>query len=517
MKKILSILLIIATLTSCSKFLDVKPAGKLIPETGDVGSFDKLLNNANTLAYTYYNNNNTSALTYLCDNIELSNNQADYAWYDGHPNIDCYFAHIFKTPYANPAVQDYYWNWGFYRAAEYFNICIDGVNSVKTPEVEREAKETIAQATVARAFGYFNAALGYGPVYKPGGDNSRKVIPYRVASEILAPMEDLSSMQEIFDRVFSDIHTSMPNIPENVAANTRFGKVQTYAFLAYYHLFTQKYDSVAIYADKALALATQQKGNMANLFYDMNKFSWADATVATDPDKRYSSSINTTEGTDPLSAADNREICLYRNSGTASGTSSYPSAEFLALFDANTDLRREYFFFEYNGYKTTVQGVVYDDGRRILNFQDAPSGTKQMRTCGFTYPEILLMRAEGRARTNDLTGALADLQYLFKLRHKTGTVFPTISGQDNVIQEIINERRRELPVGSPKRFFDLKRFCLETGKPWCKTSITHTVKGVAYTQAVDSDYFVIPISNDVLRWNPQWGVPLNTAAWSNNK
>ena len=291
----LSILLILSlTLASCTKFLDVKPAGKLIPESGDVSSFDKLLNNTNTISYIFYNNNGISALNFLGDDIQLSDNQADFAWYNGHPNIDCYFAHIFKKPYGNPATQDYYWNWGFYKAAQYFNACIDGVNKVKTADTEKEAQETIAEATVARAWGYFVASLGYGPVYKPKGDNSAKVLPYRTASDVMSQMEDLSTLQQIYDRVLSDIHTSLPNIPDRVSSNTRFGKVQTYAFLAYYHLFTAHYDSVAFYADKALTMAAAQAGGMENLFYDMNQFSWADAKVATDPDSRFSSSINTT-------------------------------------------------------------------------------------------------------------------------------------------------------------------------------------------------------------------------------
>lgn len=509
-----------SVLSSCDKFLDVKPAGKLIPQSGDVASFDKLLNNTATISYVYQNNNSTSCIVFLGDDIEMSNNQADYSWKSGNPNIDCYYAHVFKRPYNNPASQDYFWNSGFYKAAEYFNSCIDGVNSVRTPAVERQANETIAQARVARAWGYFYAVLGYGPVYKPGGDNSRKTIPYRVSSDVMSPMEDLSTTQEVFNRVLSEIHNSLPYIPENTASNTRFGKVQTYSFLAHYHLFTQKYDSVAYYADKALVLAAQQQGGMDNLFYDMNKFSWA-ANVSSNPDLRASTLINTTQGTVPLTATYNREICLYRtsaNTGQPSAPSTYPSAEFLSLLDASTDLRCEYFFFEYNGYKTTANGVTYNDGRKILNFQVGTSAAPKMaRTSGYTYPELLLMRAEGRARTGDLGGALSDLNYLRKFRHKTGTIDLASMSQDATIQEVINERRRELPTGSPKRFFDLKRFSLESGKTWCKPSITHVVKGVSYTQNVDSDFFVLPISNDVLRWNPQWGIPLDSSPWSSNK
>jgi hypothetical protein len=509
----LSILLILSlTLASCTKFLDVKPAGKLIPESGDVSSFDKLLNNTNTISYIFYNNNGISALNFLGDDIQLSDNQADFAWYNGHPNIDCYFAHIFKKPYGNPATQDYYWNWGFYKAAQYFNACIDGVNKVKTADTEKEAQETIAEATVARAWGYFVASLGYGPVYKPKGDNSAKVLPYRTASDVMSQMEDLSTLQQIYDRVLSDIHTSLPNIPDRVSSNTRFGKVQTYAFLAYYHLFTAHYDSVAFYADKALTMAAAQAGGMENLFYDMNQFSWADAKVATDPDSRFSSSINTTQGSDPVDASYMRENCLYRECGNGGYGSDYPSDEYQALFDRKTDLRCEYFLFEYAGYKTKVNGVTYDDGKRIQSYQ-----YKVATTSGFTYPEILLMRAEGRARTNDVAGALSDLNYLRKFRHKTGTPNLNISGADNVMLEVANERRRELPIGSYKRFADLKRYTNDAGKPWSKSEITHMVKGKSYTQKIDSDYYILPIRNDVLRWNPQWGIDLDETPWTNSK
>ncbi len=515
MKRItlLSIIALSLIFTSCNKFLDVKPAGKLIPGSGDVSSFDRLLNNTTTIDFVYQNNNRTSSLIYLTDDVEISNNQADFAWYDGHPNIDNYFAHTFKRPYGNPTVQDYYWNWGFYKSAQFFNTVINGVNDIRTPEVAKAADEVIAQASVARAWGYFYATLGYGPVYKPSGDNSAKTIPYRTSSDVLSPMEDLSTHGEVFTKVLAEIHGNMKNIPEQVPANTRFGKVQTYAFLAHYHLFTQQFDSVAYYANKALVMAANQKGGMQNLFYNYNKFSWADPSVATNPDQRNSTSINTSEGTDPLTAPYHREIALYRTTaGPGASSSCYPSTEYLALFDRANDLRCEYFFYEYFGYKTTVAGIVYDDGRRIVNNQ-----LKMERTAGYTYPEILLMKAEANARLSKTAEALADLNYLRVLRFKTGTPPLNITDKDLLVKEIINERRRELPVGSPKRFFDLKRFTLDPGKPWSKTSITHTVKGVPYTAAIDSDFFVLPIRNDVLRWNPQWNIPLDSSPWSNTK
>jgi len=510
MKNTLYILVAALILTSCEDFLGVKPAGRLIPEAGDVVAFDRLLNNPSTAVGIFQNNNSTSALNFLGDDLEISDIQAEFGWHNGHPNIDCYFAYIFQLPYADPNVQDHYWNIGIFRPATIFNNVIEGVNSVRTRETDRLADQVIAQATVARAHLYFYGALAYGPVFRPGGDNSRRVLPFRTAGDVMAPMEDLSTMQEIFDRVLADIHRVLPDIPELVPSNTRFGLAQTYAFLAHYHLFTRNFDSVIYYANNALELAAMQRGGMQNLFFDMNLFSWSNPQVAINPDLRAADVIVTPESGEALTVSWHRENLLFRSSATAQGNVlSYPSAEFLALFDADTDLRREFFFFEHYGFQTVVGNALHDDGRRVLNFQD-----KLNRTSGYTFPEVLLMRAEGLAREGRTGEALADLNFLRQFRHRTGTPELTGLAGNDLINEIINERRRELPVGSPKRFFDLKRFVLDDGMPWSRTSITRTSRGRTVSAQIDSEHFILPISNDVLRWNPQWGVPLETRPWS---
>ena len=517
MKKNIYITLFLVVLlitTSCNKFLDVKPAGRLIPEKGDVASYEKLLNHEYTTTGGFSNNNNGCCLNYLTDDIMISDNQADYFWTSSFPNLESYYAHIFKAPYFNPNDPDYYtWWMDFYRPIEYFNVCIDGINSVRTEAEEKLANETIAQAKVARAYLFFNLGLIYGPVYNPKTTNSTKTIPMRTQSNVLAPMEDLATSDELFAQVLKDIHSSLKHMPEYVGSPSRFGKAATYAFLSNYHMFTQKYDSVALYADKALVLAASQNGGIENLFYDYNKFSWADANVATDPDKRHSSSINTSQGSTPLTAAYHNEMLLYRKCSNASGPSfNYPSSEFISLFNEDEDLRREYFFFEHNGYKTKQAGITYDDGRRIINYQ-----TKKRTTSGYTYPELLLMRAEGRARTNDLAGAIADINLLRKFRMKPGFTPFTSSNQDQIILEVINERRRELAVGSTKRFLDLKRLVLDSGKPWAKETITHIVKGNKYSAKVNSDFFIMPIQNDVILRNPHWGKEIETRPWSTQK
>jgi starch-binding outer membrane protein, SusD/RagB family len=276
--------------------------------------------------------------------------------------------------------------------------------------------------------------------------------------------------------------------------------------LAYYHLFTRKFDSVAYYANLAWTAATG--GNPDKVLYDYNTF------VYTDPANPLTSAIKSPDNQFHL--ATNKEMLFYRatDNGVGRTSNSYPSDEFIALFDQANDLRYKYFLLSAPGYKTTFNNVAYDDGPRVQYYRSASftgsSSPKNQMTSGFTYPELLLMRAEGYARTNKLAEAIADLNLLRRYRYKTGTPALTVGTQDQVINAVLDERRRELPLGHIKRFMDLKRLVLDAGKPWAKTKVTHKLGAETFEANIDSKAFVLPIPNTVLIFNPQWGIPLDT-------
>ena len=134
---------------------------------------------------------------------------------------------------------------------------------------------------------------------------------------------------------------------------------------------------------------------------------------------------------------------------------------------------------------------------------------------GYTTSELLLLRAEAYARTGALPEALNALNLLRQFRYKGTTTAETdlpngaSLTQDELLEEILNERRRELPIGTYQHFLDIKRYALDTGKPWCKTSITHQIGNQTYTADVDGEAFILPISNIVIQLNPQWGIPVD--------
>jgi hypothetical protein len=201
---------------------------------------------------------------------------------------------------------------------------------------------------------------------------------------------------------------------------------------------------------------------------------------------------------------------LYRIA--VSGTGTYPTQEYLNLFATN-DVRRQLFILKAEGYSATSGGVVYSDGVREYYYR----GSKMLFNQGITYPELLLMRAEAYARTNDPGNALADLNLLRTYRYDNAgsTDLPGGSAlsRDELLYEILKERRREMPFATFQRTLDLKRFAVyDTGQPWTKTTVTHTLGANTYTAPVSD--FRVTIDNPTILYNPQWGLTEYVGTWA---
>lgn len=120
------------------------------------------------------------------------------------------------------------------------------------------------------------------------------------------------------------------------------------------------------------------------------------------------------------------------------------------------------------------------------------------------------------ARLNKLPEALADLNLLRKYRYNAALASLPNGGalsQDQLLHEIVNERRREMPMGTFQRVLDIKRLALDTGKPWSKTKIEHTLGGKIYAADVNSKFFTLEINNPIIALNPSWGLQPNTTPY----
>ena len=193
----------------------------------------------------------------------------------------------------------------------------------------------------------------------------------------------------------------------------------------------------------------------------------------------------------------------------ASTSKYYPSEEWIANMDKEKDLRWKKFVYTVEGFTKNIGDAVYNDGLVQLDFR----GSQLASTQSLTYPLLLLIKAEAEARTNSLSDALNSLNTLRKYRYDgDATDLPggASLSQDQLINEILKERRREQPLISFQRTLDLKRYALDGNKPWVKQTITHKVGDKTYSKQITDPYFQsMPIDNAIINHNPSWGLETN--------
>ena len=177
-------------------------------------------------------------------------------------------------------------------------------------------------------------------------------------------------------------------------------------------MFKMRKNRMLEYADMAWTSALAQQGSVDNLIYNYNDFYYEpDPEASPSPGTDVEVSLDLKGQDDYLGQTYHREMLFYRVAPSGGmGSSGYPSVEFISLFDKNTDLRYRLFMLKDLGYATTVGDTKYDDGIVLQYYRDV----KIKMTQGFSYPELLLMRAEAYARNSRKTEALSDLNTLRK-------------------------------------------------------------------------------------------------------
>ena len=501
-----------AMVASCDDYLDVKPVGKMIPT--EVSQFENLLNSSNTIDFFMMDNNRGCCYAMLGDNRCISETQARYQYTSTHPNLEMLAAYVFYDKLVNPNTTPFFWTSGIYRSVAYFNNVIDGIEGLGADD--EYSLGVIAQARVGRAWVYLNAANTYGPVYNPDGPNDTPCIPLRTSGDPTVPNGPLATTAQLYAQVKADLDFACNHAPLHSANAARATRSAAYALRAEYHMYTRNWTEMLSDAQEAWRLALETKGSVDNLIYNLADFYYEEVSQNNPP-----------EGVDPrvymefrgpdlkFEMTENRENLLYRISPYgASPSRFYPSDDWMSIFDKNTDRRWDLFALADEGYRTTVGSTEYDDGIHIAYYR-----SDLMSTCSsLTHPLLLLEKAEAEARTNHLTDALASLNTLRKYRYSgTGTDLAggASMSQDQLLEEILNERRREQNIVSFQRTVDLKRYAYDTGKPWSKQVIVHKIGDKEYSAPITAPVFnSINIDNAILKYNPEWGIPLSTGSYA---
>ena len=456
MKKIFY-LFIILFCTSCKKFLDVKPTGVLIPQT--VEDYDKLLNNPSIARPTLNNLWCLDPDTYLTDNLY------DALW--DPQNLKQY---TWDTATADINEDDYDWN-NRYAAILIYNEIIPNIDAAELGRVPESMRGLIkGQAYAQRAFDYFLLVNEYGPHYSVANLN-KKAIPIPLKIDLQAQLPR-STVGEVYGQILSDLQVAEPLLETAPAyiskANFRPGKAAVKALLALIYLYQGDFAKAATYSNTALA--------SYNFVYDYNAIQ---NSVAGDQ----WSVFNIPDFTEGV---DTKEV-LWHRSGRwdFSDPILLYAPALINIFDKTNDSR-----WRLHACQKTYYGDNVAPDYCFANYGE--------RDAGITVPNLILVNAEAKARTNDAAGAVTALNTLRTKRYKAAVANYVFTSNAALLAEIKNERRREL-FATGLNLLDLKRYYVY-GDP--VPTFTRNVKGNNYTLAPGSYKYVVPICQKIRNLNP---------------
>jgi starch-binding outer membrane protein, SusD/RagB family len=440
MKVCLYISLFLFSILSCNKkeFLDERPRSDLfVPTT--LEDFQALLDNDAALNLTpvlgELSADNYYLLQSLWQNLGTKEQNA-YIW---APDI-------FK---GEGNVSD--WN-APYEQVLYANVVLDGLKKKvpRTPANGQQWDNIKGAALFIRAYAFYNLAQVFALPYNAATANEVLGIPLKLTPNVDESIKR-STLEQTYSQILNDLLESKTLLPDSVSGNrNRPNKPAALAQLARVYLSMRRYDLAGTYADSSLQLC--------KALIDYNT---RDASPRpfdrTNAETMYQSKFvetNVLKGVSGYGAVDST---LYN---------SY----------AVNDLRRTLFFF-------------VSPGR--INFKGSYTGLIQAFT-GLATDETYLIRAECRARAENITGAMADLNTLLVQRWKTGTFIPfTAATREQALNRILLERRKEMPCRGV-RWTDIRRLNLENANIKPKRFLNNQ----DYDLPVNSGLYALPIPPD---------------------
>jgi hypothetical protein len=335
---------------------------------------------------------------------------------------------------------------GPYITTEYANIVLEGLNKIpQTPENLQAWNNCKGAALFYRAYSFFDLANTFAKPYNATTAATDLGIPLRLSADI-NERSVRASVQETYDRILTDLKEALLLLPATPLYQTRPSTFAANALLARAYLSMGDYVNAGLHADKALAST-----------YKLVDFNTLSTTVSY-----------------PMPAfPNNPEIIFFTkcNSFTLASTNAISDSVLVRSYGSN-DLRKNFFYTAVPGFKGSYT---------------TSSGTFG----GLAINEQYLIRAEAAARAGNATNAMQDLNTLLVKRWKTNTyVALTATSAANALDQVIAERRKELPFTGILRWIDLRR--LNSDSRYAVT-LTRILNNQTYSLPPNDPRYVLPI------------------------
>lgn len=498
--KIIAIILVVVSITSCNKYLE-EPS-RIQASITTATQLQALLDNLTSTSpdWTSQFAGNYAAMA-ATDDVEI--NLAAFAAAPSVFDLTSAFHYTFDSDkLIQTSANDAVWSNGFQRILT-ANVILSNVENVSGTEEEKK---------VVKANAYFNRAYAYwvlvnhfcqpyssGTLQTPG-------LPLRKTTSYTESLTR-ASLKDTYDFIMSDIaqaQTFVTYTDVNPLFRWRISKAGIDAFLSRYYLFIGDYNNSLKHANSALASGNAQ-------LVDFNTIK-----PATNPTTYRPGGAN-----GPAYVVNYSELSQWTNTqyfawqefyytnftaglNTARNTFN-ASAALLANYDLPSgakanDLRYKHFVPDNSGFvaQWTLPGL---NSFKQFGFNLIPTGP--------TVAEVLLNKAEASARLNDFTTAATAVNILRAKRFVSGYANVNLDfNASNALALVLQERRRELPFAF--RWYDLRRFAYNE-TPADDIVVNHTFYNVTlsnvdmsttktYSLPVKSTHYMLPIpNNDIIQ------------------
>ncbi|CAM4168733.1 MULTISPECIES: RagB/SusD family nutrient uptake outer membrane protein [Flavobacterium] len=388
---------IVIGMNSCNDYLDIKPEGKVIPET--LEDFRAVL----TTGYSAFPRHKSLA-TLRADELIL-NEFDDQLLY----SKDIY---IWKDANPDPATTSFQWA-QLYNTIFYTNVVIND-GDTKVPS-STEKDQLIGEAYALRALTYFDLINLFGKPYNTATSSSDRGVP--LALEIDLEQDFIpESVANVYNQILSDIEEAKSLLNKDTQAtglNYRFSKAAIYALEARVSLYRNEWQKALDAVNIALSYRNELIDLNTNLTLP-NKYNSVESVMALED--------------------------VFTNSLKVS---TYASSELIDAFDQTNDLRFS-LYFEPSGSRFKFE-----------------KGGEQEQKCTFRTSELYLIKAEAELRLNNFSDSKTTLLHLLQKRYTPTAytqLSTDINAMSNLefTTFLFEERRRELAVEG-HRWFDLRR------------------------------------------------------------
>ncbi|ACU04555.1 RagB/SusD family nutrient uptake outer membrane protein [Pedobacter heparinus] len=409
----------------------------------------------------------------ILDDVGQMNNQRTPAY--GETSAGDFF--IPEIGSLNQLVRDVYvWKKVDYRfpndwSAGYLPVFNANLSLELLNKVPRELKNSTewdnvrGSALFFRSYYFYLLTTQFGLGYDPSSSKTDLGIVLRLGSDFNVSSVR-ATVSESLQQAISDAVAASELLPDEPLVLTRPSKSAAYAQLSRIYLYMRDYEKALFYADKCLKIKSA--------LIDFN----ADADIL-------GLSLNV-----PFRKF-NKEIIFYSEMSNGFSLQAPSTARIDTLLYASygaNDLRKIAYF--------RVNGIY-------RQFKGSYSSSASLLFTGLATDEIYLNRAECRAWTGDLDGAMADLNLLLKKRWKNTVSYIPINANDkpDALKKIRTERRKELLMRN-LRWADLKRY----NKEGEGIKLERLINGVSYFLEPNDKFYAIPLPSDIIELT---GIPQN--------